>query len=136
MSRDYWQWYPGKVDLKNRYFELKYGNDPLTVARIGIGSDKNFIVEFLINLNDDVEIQKKIFNEVLWEIELYLINNSEPDPIEYMINHTKKCANMYSKVHWIYFPKGSKRAILLSKENTFEKSFNMLKKLYSKLIEK
>lgn len=135
MSIEFWQWYPGKVDLKSRYFELKYGNDPLTIARIGIGSNKNFIVEFLINLNDDVEIQEKKFNELLWEIELYLINNSEPDPIEYMINHTKKCANMYSRIHWRYLPKGSKRAILLSKENTFEKSLNALKKLYSKLID-
>ena len=135
MNTDFWQWYPGKVDLKNRYFELKYGNDPLAVARVGIGINKNFIVEFLININDDIERQKEIFNYVLWEIELYLINNSEPDPIEYMINHTKKCANMYSKVHWIYFPKGSKRAILLSKESAFEKSFNAIKKLYSKLID-
>lgn len=135
MNYTFWQWSPGKVDFRSRYFELKYGNDPLAVARIGIGSNKNFIVEFLININNDIERQKEIFNYVLWEIELYLINNSEPDPIEYMINHTKKCANMYSKVHWIYFPKGSKRAILLSKENTFKKSLNALKSFYSKLID-
>ena len=135
MNNDFWQWFPGKVDINNRYFGLKYGNNPAPVARIGIGDYKNFVVEFLININDDIEKQKEIFNEVLFEIELYLINNSVPDPIEYMINHTKKCANLYSKVHWIYFPKGSKRAILLSKENTFEKSLNTLKRLYLKLID-
>jgi hypothetical protein len=130
-----WHWFPGKVDLSERYFELKYGFDPLPVTRIGIGTNRNFIVEFLLNTNEDIEKLKEIFNEVIWEIELYLVNNIDPDPIGYMINHTKKCANMYSKVHWRYFPKGFKNPISLSKENTFEKSFNSLKKLYSKLTE-
>lgn len=135
MNYPSWQWFPGKVNLQNRYFELKYGFDPLPVARIGIGTNNNFIVEFLLNTNEDIEKLKEIFNEVIWEIELYLVNNVDPDPIEYMINHTKKCANMYSKVHWRYFPKGSQSPIFLSKEHTFEKSFNTLKRLYSKFID-
>jgi hypothetical protein len=135
MTSSLWQWFPGKVNLKERYFELKYGNVPAAIARVGIGNENNFIIEFLLNINDDIDSQKEIFKEVIWEIELYLINNSEPDPIEYMINHTKKCANMYSKIHWRYFPKGSKRAIFLTKENTFEKSFNTLKRIYLKLID-
>jgi len=130
-----WQWFPGKVNLQNRYFELKYGNDPAPVARIGIGENKNFMVEFLLNANDDIDKLKEIFGEVLWEIELYLINNSEPDPIEYMINHTKKCANMYSKVHWRYYPKGSERPIFLGKENSFNKSIATFKNLFTKLID-
>jgi len=134
MNSDSWNWLPGKVNLQNRYFELKYGNDPSTVARIGVGENKNFIVEFLLNVNDDIEKLKEIFGEVLWEIELYLINNNEPDPIEYMINHTKKCANMYSKVHWRYYPKGFKHPIFLGKENSFNESFSTFKKIFSKLI--
>ena len=135
MYDDFWQWIPGKVDLSNRYFELKYGNVPTPVARIGIGKYRNFTVEFLININDDIETQKEICTEVLWEIELYLINNSEPDPIGYMINHTRKCANLYSRVHWRYFPKGSKRAIVLSKENSFVGSSNTIKRFLSKFID-
>jgi hypothetical protein len=127
-----WQWFPGKVNLQNRYFELKYGNDPAPVARIGIGENKNFMVEFLLNVNDDIDKLKEIFGEVLWEIELYLINNSEPDPIEYMINHTKKCANMYSKVHWRYYPKGFKHPIVLTKEDNFSDKF---KKFFTKLVD-
>jgi len=132
MNNDSWNWLPGKVDLNNRYFELKFGFNPLPVARIGIGVNKNFVVEFLLNLNEDIEKLQEIFSEVLWEIELYLINNSEPDPIEYMINHTKKCANMYSKVHWRYYPKGFKRPIVLSKEDNFSYKF---KKFFVKLID-
>ena len=132
MNNDPWTWQPGKVDLNNRYFELKFGYDPLPVARIGIGVNKNFIVEFLLNINEELEKLQQIFCEVLWEIELYLINNSEPDPIEYMINHTKKCANVYSKVHWRYYPKGFKHPIVLSKEDNFSDKF---KKFFTKLID-
>jgi hypothetical protein len=135
MNNDLWNWLPGKVNLENRYFELKFGSDPKPVARIGVGENKNFVVEFLLNINDDIEKLKEIFSEVLWEIELYLINNSEPDPIEYMINHTKKCANMYSKVHWRYYPKGFKHPILLGKENSFKESINPFKKLFLRLID-
>jgi len=135
MTNDSWNWQPGKVNIQNRYFELKYGFDPIPVTRIGIGTNRNFIVEFLLNVNDDVDKLKEIFSEALWEIELYLINNSEPDPIEYMINHTKKCANMYSKIHWRYYPLGSKRPILLEKEKFIPESFGTFKKLFSKLVE-
>lgn len=135
MTNDSWNWQPGKVNIQNPYFELKYGFDPIPVTRIGIGSNRNFIVEFLLNVNDDVDKLKEIFSEALWEIELYLINNNEPDPIEYMITHTKKCANMYSKVHWRYFPKGFKRPILLGKENLVNESAGRFKKLFSKLVE-
>jgi len=135
MKNDFWQWFPGKVDLNSRYFELKYGYDSSPVARIGIGEYRNFAVEFLINRNDDIERQKEIFKEIIWEIELHLINNSEPDPIEYMINHTRKCANLYSRVHWNYFPKGYKHAILLHKESTLERSSNTFKRFFSKLID-
>ena len=135
MNNDLWNWKPGKVNTQNRYFELKYGFDPIPIARIGIGTNQNFIVEFLLNINDDVDKLKEIFSEALWEIELYLINNSEPDPIEYMINHTKKCANMYSKIHWRYYPVGSKRPIFLGKENSFNESISNFKKLFTKLIE-
>lgn len=123
MNNNSWTWLPGKVDKQNRYFELKYGYDPKPVVRIGIGANKIFIIEFLLNLNEDIEKLQEMFCEVLWEIELYLINNSEPDPIEYMINHTKKCANVYSRVHWRYYPKGFKRSIALSKDDNFSGKF-------------
>jgi hypothetical protein len=135
MNNDSWNWQPGKVNLQSRYFELKYGFDPIPVARIGIGTNYNFIVEFLLNINDDIAKLKEIFSETLWEIELYLINNSEPDPIEYMIKHTKKCANMYSKIHWRYYPLGSIRPIFLGKVNSIPESLDSFKKLFSKLIE-
>jgi hypothetical protein len=129
-----WQWQPGKVDLSDRYFELKFGNDPRPVTRIGIKEDKIFIVEFLLNHKNDIEKQQEIFSEIIWEIELYLINNSEHDPIEYMINHTKKCANMYSRIHWNYFPKGASKSILLKKEFSLNDKVKSIKKFFTKML--
>jgi hypothetical protein len=134
MNNILWKWYPGKVDLKNRYFELKFGNIPAPVARIGIGDKYDFVVEFLLNLKNDLEKQQEIFSEVIWEIELYLINNSEPDPIEYMINHTKKCANMYSRIHWNYFPKGASKSIFLKKEFSLNEKVSTIKKFFTKML--
>ena len=51
MNDDLWNWLPGKVNLQNRYFELKFGSDPTPVARIGVGENKNFVVEFLLNVD-------------------------------------------------------------------------------------
>lgn len=130
MTEDNWKWQPGKVDLSERYFELKYGYDPKPVTRIGIGSGKIFKVEFLLDANSDIDKLKEIFSEVLWEIELYLINNSEPDPVGYMINHTKKCANVYGKVHWNYFPKGAVKSFKLSKESTFKYTLSSIIKFF------
>jgi hypothetical protein len=133
LNSEIWEWLPGIVDTKNRYFELKYGFIPAPMVRIGIGENKIFIVEFLFSTNMEPEIRKEIFKELVYEIELYLINNSEPDPVEYMIKHTQKCANTYSRVHWGYFPKGSKREIILTKERKIKTNNNSFFNFFSRI---
>lgn len=133
MNNNSWEWALGIVDTNERYFELKFGFEPAPVVRIGITNYKNFIVEFLFSPTITNGQREEIFKEIIYEIELYLINNSEPDPIEYMIKHTQKCANTYSKVHWGYFPKGSKREIILTKERTLKNSTNPFFNFFSKI---
>ena len=129
-----WEWIPGRVDLSKRYFELKYGNNPAPIARVGISAENyTFIVEFILPKENDYKQLEEIFKEVIYEIELYLVNNSIPDPLNYMINHTHKCANLYSRVHWVYYPKGSKKAILLEKKKTSEGSLSIIKKFFQKI---
>jgi hypothetical protein len=132
MTETKWEWIPGKIDLSKRYFELKYGNRPAPVARIGIADDQKFIVEFMLPPDDDRQLTEEMLKEIIYEIELYLINNSVPDPLTYMINHTYKCANLYSRVHWVYFPRGAKKSIALEKKSNFNNSFWGLKKFFSK----
>lgn len=133
MNNNYWEWIIGIVDTSERYFELKYGFEPAPVVRIGITNDKKFVVEFLFSPAINNGQREEMFKEVIYEIELYLINNSEPDPIEYMIKHTQKCANTYSRVHWRYFPKGSKREIILTKERRIKNSENAFFNFFSKI---
>ena len=133
MSENFWELTIGIVDTTERYFELKYGFEPPPVVRIGIANNKKFIVEFLFSPLIANGQREEIFKEVIYEIELYLINNSEPDPIDYMIKHTQKCANTYSRVHWRYFPKGSKREILLTKERRLKTSGNPFFNFFSKI---
>lgn len=133
MNNNCWEWIIGIVDTNERYFELKYGFEPAPVVRIGIANNKIFIVEFLFSPAITNGQREEMFKEVIYEIELYLINNSEPDPIEYMIKHTQKCANTYSTVHWGYFPKGSKREIILSKEPNSKSSANSFFNFFSKI---
>jgi hypothetical protein len=134
MNNDFWEWNLGIVDTTNRYFELKFGNFPAPVTRIGIGNNHNFIVEFLLSTSVEHEQQEEIFREIIYEIELYLINNSEPDPVTYMIKHTQKCANLYSKIHWGYFPKGSKREIILTKDRNVKTSNRPFFNFFSKIM--
>jgi len=133
MNNNYWEWIIGIVDTSERYFELKYGFEPAPVVRIGITNNKKFVVEFLFSSAITNGQREEMFKEVIYEIELYLINNSEPDPIEYMIKHTQKCANTYSRVHWRYFPKGSKREIILTKEHRIKNSENAFFNFFSKI---
>lgn len=133
MSENCWEWIVGIVNTNERYFELKYGFEPAPVVRIGIATDRKFVVEFLFSPAITNGQREEIFKEVIYEIELYLINNSEPDPIEYMIKHTQKCANTYSRVHWRYFPKGSKREIILTKERRIKNSENAFFNFFSKI---
>lgn len=133
MENEMWEWTLGIVNTNDRYFELKYGFEPAPVVRIGIVNNKKFFVEFLFSSLIENGQREEMFKEVVYEIELYLINNSEPDPVDYMIKHTQKCANTYSKVHWGYFPKGSKREIILTKEQTIRSTSNPFLNFFSKI---
>ncbi len=40
-------------------------------------------------------------------LDFYLVGLNKPDPWAYAIYHCNTAANMYSEVHWSYFPKGN-----------------------------
>jgi hypothetical protein len=61
-------------------------------------------VEWLIT-HDSAEQQIMVV-DVHKELDFYLVEKNEPDPWAYAIYHCNTGANMYSTVHWSYFPKG------------------------------
>ncbi|MBN2419652.1 MAG: hypothetical protein JXL81_09730 [Deltaproteobacteria bacterium] len=106
----------GEVNESEEHIALDYGsyNDSVAdqfipVARVCKSGKKFFKVEFFIK--PDSPEEKKIIDEVNKELDFYLIeivkNGYPGNPWYYAINHCGSSANVYSKVHWTYFPEGS-----------------------------
>jgi len=113
MTNNSWSWTQGEVDVNNDYIRIIYGDisvvesdELVPAALISKEAAKTFIVEFIIPEGINNKIRKKILNEVTNEIEFYLILKDEDDPWEYAKYHCTTAANIYSNVHWGYFPKG------------------------------
>ena len=107
-----WRWEKGLVDERKEHIDLSYGNagempyenwEP--IARIGKPDKNVFAVEWLV-IKDSPEHQEML-DDAQQELDFYLIEKNEPDPWGYAIYHCNTGANMYSSVHWSYFPKGS-----------------------------
>ena len=93
--------------------ELLYGDvwkqDPkdfLHVALLSAPSDNVFTVQFLIQETDAQS--KAVLEAVREELDYYLIGLQERNPWGYAQYHCTTASNWYSKVHWTYYPKGSK----------------------------
>ncbi len=42
------------------------------------------------------------------ELNFYLVEKGEPDPWAYAKYHCTTASNLYSSVHWSYYPEGDK----------------------------
>lgn len=97
-----WKWQEGIVDRNEEHLEIRYGSigsGPLeTVALIGKPRDTTFTVQFLMEKSNDKNIE--ILNDVVNEINFYLVEKNEPDPWAYVKYHCGSSANAYSNVHW------------------------------------
>ena len=103
-----WIWEEDTVDLDGEHFELRYGDvntggyeDWTPIAIIGKPRGRVFPVMWLMT---PPEIDKSIIQAVREELDFYLVDKCEPNPWEYAIYHCGTGANIYSKVHWSYFP--------------------------------
>jgi len=107
-----WHWREGPVDPAGEHIELRYGDasrdgyDHWTpVALIGRPKHRTFPLRWLSGGDPG------IISAVQQELDFYLVEHPKdfPDtghPWEYAIYHCGTGANMYSKVHWSYFPSG------------------------------
>lgn len=104
-----WSWTEGEVDTDAEYIELRYGsvesgtyNDWTPIAYISAPQDHLFHVQFLIQPLDE---EKKIAYEAAKkELTFYLVEKEEPDPWSYVQYHCSSTANVYSDIHWSFFP--------------------------------
>jgi len=107
-----WRWEEGFVDTAREHIKLFFGEYGLKMAMVALVApprDKCFNVQFLTaeEVNDSQSTQ--IIENVRKELDFYLVEKGELDPWKYAIYHTHTGADMYSKVHWGYFPDGSRK---------------------------
>ena len=108
-----WHWEDGTVDEDMEHIELRHGDAAkipyanwLPIARIGKPRHRRFPVQWLVTA-DTVENQA-VIADARRELDFYLIEKEEPDPWAYARYHCDTGANMYSRVHWSYFPSGKR----------------------------
>jgi len=94
-----WRWTEGTVDRGAEHLQITCGDDAGPVALVGRGSARTFIVQFLPGTYESPD-------EVRGELNFYLTKWGGPDPWAYAIYHCGTASNLYSNVHWHYFPDG------------------------------
>ena len=82
------------------------------MARVGRPVKRVWPVEWLAAPET---LPAEVRDYVVEELNFYLVEHSvmslsggPPDKWEYAIYHCRTMSNMYSKVHWSYFPEGEK----------------------------
>ena len=110
MNKTKWQWMEGEVDISSEHFELRYGKVAessysgwLPVALIGKPKEHIFPVKWSIDKNDLKSAE--VIEHVAKDLDFYLVEKGEPNPWSYAKHHCTTAANIYSRIHWSYFPK-------------------------------
>lgn len=110
MNKTKWQWKEGEFDPIGERIELRYGNadessysDGLLVALIGKPKEHIFPVKWAIDKNDLKSAE--VIEHVAKDLDFYLVEKGGPDPWAYAKHHCTTAANIYSRIHWSYFPK-------------------------------
>jgi len=105
-----WSWREGEVDESDDHFELRYGtvddrgwDDWLPVAIVGPAQNRAFAIHFLIDCAD--ASKKKIVEDLVRELNYYFVELNEEDPWRYLQYHAGTSSNVYSSIHWSFFPK-------------------------------
>lgn len=104
-----WSWREGDVDVEEEHIELRYGDAGesdfeqwVPIALIGKPTNRVFPVRRL--MSPDNPSHEQMINAARKDLDFYLLEKGEANPWEYAIYHCNTAANMYSKVHWSYFP--------------------------------
>ena len=107
-----WRWESGSVDQSQPHIELRYGDAEHTgfdarirVALIGEPAGHCFPVQWL--LDPEATENAEIVAATREELDFYLVEKGEWDPWGYARYHCGTSANMYSSVHWAYYPSGA-----------------------------
>jgi hypothetical protein len=108
-----WSWQEGVVDLEGEHIELRYGDAATTdyeqwfpIALIGKPRGRVFPVRWL--MTPDSPSHQRMIDAARKQLDFYLVEVGGSYPWNYAIYHCNTAANMYSSVHWSYFPNGNR----------------------------
>ena len=98
----------GTVNPDREHFGIHFGQDDKVVALIAQGPGKTFVVQYLVGPGLSYQGKIDILREVQREIMFYLLEDGPRsvfhDPWTYTKYHCATAANMYSPVHWSWYP--------------------------------
>ena len=100
----HWEWREGSVDTSREHIKLTIGSNP--VALIQPAARGIFIVEILIKYDENDSYSSITINSIIDELNFYLVDKREIRPWQYAIHHCSTAANIYSQIHWGYYPDG------------------------------
>ena len=92
----------GNVDRDAEHIKLYYKEDRNPTAMVAKPDGDTITFQILSNDIDNQEAKR----EVMRELEFYFNKLEKPDPWGYAIYHCSIASNLYSSVHWSYFPVG------------------------------
>jgi len=105
-----WKWAEGQVDPLSEHIELRYGDAKSgyaswqPIALVGTPKNNCFPVTWIAN--DGTPEELDMISAAREDLDFYLLEVGGYDPWAYACYHCTTNANMYSKVHWSYFPDG------------------------------
>jgi hypothetical protein len=115
-SRPKWRWREGPVDRRRAHFELRHGSVEksgwdgwLPVASVGRATRGTFPVRFLIDRT--AHARSRVIRDVARELDFYLVAKGDSDPWAYARYHCGTSANVYSTIHWTFFPGPTRPAL-------------------------
>jgi hypothetical protein len=106
-----WKWVEERVDPLSEHIELRYG-DAVTsgheswcpVALVGTPKGNTFHVTWIADIGNPEKAA--MIAAARKELDFYLLEVGGLDPWAYACYHCTTGANMYSRIHWSYFPHG------------------------------
>ena len=108
-ARRKWKWTEGLVDSEEEHIKISYGDDSVPVGLVAPPEKRAFTVQFVLTAAPSTTgPYQKILEETRRELDFYLVENREEDLWAYAKYHCSTAANLYSPVHWGYYPKGYK----------------------------
>jgi hypothetical protein len=106
-----WRWVEGQVDPLSEHIELSYGDAvksdyaswrPLVL--VGRPKNNTFPVTWIATPETPDELS--MIAAARKELDFYLVEVGGENPWAYACYHCTTGANMYSQIHWSYFPHG------------------------------